>query len=92
MLAFGMIASPALAQGDGLSAGKIILAETKKKKPAASTGTATTTATCGNGKIEGGESCDGADLSGKTCVDFGKSNPVGLACSANCTFDTSACQ
>jgi hypothetical protein len=93
MLAFGMTASPALAEGDGLSRGKIILAESKKKKPATTTtNTTTTTATCGNGKIEGNESCDGYDLSGKTCADFGKANPAGLACSVNCTFDTSGCQ
>jgi hypothetical protein len=49
------------------------------------------TATCGNTALESGEDCDGPNLAGKSCKDFGKSGGT-LACTANCTFDTSACQ
>jgi hypothetical protein len=89
ILGFGMTTSPAPAQENGFVQGKIILAASKKK----SQGTAGTTATntCGNGKIDAGESCDGPDVGGKTCVDFGK-NAGYLACTSNCTFDTSGCQ
>lgn len=37
------------------------------------------------------EECDGADFGGKTCLDFGFTNQNGLACSGNCTIDTSGC-
>jgi hypothetical protein len=84
-----MMTSPLPAQENGFARGEIILVASKKK----SQGTAGTTATntCGNGKIDAGESCDGADLGGKDCLDFGKPNPAGLACTNICTFDTSAC-
>lgn len=46
---------------------------------------------CGDGLIELGESCDGADLDGQTCVSLGFD--VGtLACASDCSFDTSGCQ
>jgi len=46
---------------------------------------------CGNGIIETGEVCDGANLGGETCQSQGFSGGT-LSCSANCTsFDTSAC-
>lgn len=46
--------------------------------------------TCGNGNRESYEDCDGADLNGQTCADFGLAGS-GLACDASCNFDTSAC-
>jgi hypothetical protein len=51
-------------------------------------------ATCGNGVVEGNESCDGADLRGNTCstVTMGTQPGGFLFCSPFCTFDTSACQ
>jgi hypothetical protein len=46
---------------------------------------------CGNGVIESGEVCDGADLGGQTCVGLGFSGGT-LACNAGCSaFNTSAC-
>jgi len=46
---------------------------------------------CGNNLIEGGEMCDGTDLGGQTCGDFGCSGGT-LACNVNCDgFDTSNC-
>lgn len=45
---------------------------------------------CGNGVIESGEQCDGADLGGQSCMTrgfFGGS----LSCNSNCTFNTSSC-
>jgi hypothetical protein len=46
--------------------------------------------TCGNGAIDAGEQCDGANLAGQTCATRGMQGP-GLACRADCTFDLSAC-
>ncbi|MEK7552939.1 MAG: hypothetical protein AAB505_02420, partial [Patescibacteria group bacterium] len=45
---------------------------------------------CGNGVIENGERCDGANLSGQTCVSRGFVRGQ-LICRANCTFDTRQC-
>jgi hypothetical protein len=53
---------------------------------------------CGDGKVqtpnsEGvNEACDGADLNGFTCLDFGGfTKPEGLKCFNSCQFDTSGC-
>ena len=58
------------------------------------TTTSTTTTTgepvCGDGVAEGNEVCDGADLQGQTCVDFGY-NGGNLACTGACMYDTSNC-
>ncbi len=50
------------------------------------------TAKCGNNKIDGSESCDGADLGNKTCKSW-SDNFVGgtLTCDSSCGFDTSGC-
>jgi len=48
---------------------------------------------CGDGQLDPGEACDGADLGGKTCVDaLGPSATGTLACSASCALDPSGCQ
>ncbi len=48
---------------------------------------------CGNGELDPGESCDGAALDGKQCVDVDPTRPGGtLACSATCSFDVSGCE
>lgn len=45
---------------------------------------------CGNGTIEPGEACEGADLDGQTCQDLGF--PGGeLACSDQCMLDATGC-
>jgi hypothetical protein len=45
---------------------------------------------CGNGKVEGAEYCDGADVGSRNCKDFGYG--VGTpGCSEDCTFDPSGC-
>ncbi len=51
-------------------------------------------AQCGNGHIDGNESCDGADLGGKTCADVtsGFAQTGTLACNADCTLDTTDCR
>jgi hypothetical protein len=46
---------------------------------------------CGDGKIEGNKACDGSNLNGETCLDFGGSTPGGLTCTSTCSFDTSGC-
>jgi len=45
---------------------------------------------CGNGVIQGGEQCDGADLAGQTCVSQGFFGGT-LHCNPNCTFNVLAC-
>ncbi len=45
---------------------------------------------CGNGTIEPPETCDGDDLGGKSCADFGL-NPGALACNATCQLVVSGC-
>jgi len=47
-------------------------------------------AVCGNGLIEPGESCDGLDLGGQSCVSQGFTGGT-LSCTGVCTFNTSAC-
>ncbi len=48
-------------------------------------------ATCGNNVIECSETCDGTDLGGASCGDFGCSGGT-LACNVTCDgYDTSAC-
>lgn len=46
---------------------------------------------CGNGVVATGESCDGADLDGKTCASFGGTDSPGLACTSECSWDFSGC-
>ena len=48
------------------------------------------TAVCGNDVAEPPEQCDGVDLQGLDCTDFGFTDGA-LACTADCTFDTSGC-
>jgi len=45
---------------------------------------------CGNHVANEGESCDGTDLRGQTCVQLGQ-EPGILACSTICTYDFSNC-
>lgn len=46
---------------------------------------------CGNGIIDLGEECDGSDLGGMDCTDFGYENGT-LGCYGNCTaFDLTGC-
>jgi len=45
---------------------------------------------CGNGVIEGGEDCEGADLGGQTCESLGY-GPGILTCDIACSFDTTQC-
>lgn len=52
-------------------------------------------ALCGNGVIDPGEECDGADLDGNDCEDaYGGFNGCTgtLACTSDCRFDGSACR
>lgn len=45
---------------------------------------------CGNGRVEQGEDCDGAELAGATCLSQGLAGGT-LSCASNCRFDTSLC-
>ncbi len=44
---------------------------------------------CGNGRIDPGEACDGADLGGQGCADFDLEGT--LSCTDACTFDQGDC-
>ena len=46
--------------------------------------------TCGNGKVEPGEACDGSALQSATCAQLGFASGS-LACSSTCQFDVSSC-
>jgi hypothetical protein len=50
-------------------------------------------AVCGNGKVEGNELCDGADLNHETCKTVGDGiySKGTLKCSSKCVFDISMC-
>jgi len=48
------------------------------------------TSECGNGGIDEGEECDGANWQGATCESLGFVGGA-LACSEECRFDTSGC-
>jgi hypothetical protein len=45
---------------------------------------------CGNGKLDNDEQCD-SSTGASDCTDFGFYYAPGLACSPECTFDTSMC-
>lgn len=45
---------------------------------------------CGNGMLDMGEQCDGANLGGSNCASLGFDMGV-VSCTATCTFDTSGC-
>lgn len=49
--------------------------------------------TCGNGTVESGEDCDGANLNGQTCesATLGAFTLGTLKCSPTCQFDMSGC-
>lgn len=48
--------------------------------------------TCGNGKRDAGEDCDGTDLGGATCESVRGVGSAGtLKCASSCTFDISSC-
>jgi hypothetical protein len=46
---------------------------------------------CGDGIINAIDACDGTNLNGKTCLDFGSTVPDGLKCAADCSFDITGC-
>jgi hypothetical protein len=46
--------------------------------------------TCGNGMLDPGEQCDGADLGGHTCQSHGFDHGA-ITCTATCVLDTSSC-
>lgn len=46
---------------------------------------------CGDGEINAIDACDGENLAGKTCLDFGSSDAAGLTCTSDCSFDASSC-
>jgi hypothetical protein len=46
---------------------------------------------CGDGTLNGGEQCEGADLSGQTCVTLGW-DMGNLLCNADCTFNQGGCE
>lgn len=59
--------------------------------PDCSASPACVNAVCGDGRAEGQEQCDGADLGGRTCADVVPGSQGTLACGADCRFDPSGC-
>jgi YVTN family beta-propeller protein len=55
-----------------------------------STTSTTVLESCGNGIREGAEACDGSDLGGQTCQNFGFIAGT-LGCTGGCTFDFTNC-
>src|SRR5690349_25028822 len=49
-----------------------------------------TSSVCGDGVVEGDELCDGSNLDGWTCADFGFKDGV-LSCTLGCTIDATGC-
>ena len=49
------------------------------------------TPSCGNGKIDQGEECDGANLDEKSCTAWSEYVSGSLTCNKSCKFDKSAC-
>ena len=47
---------------------------------------------CGDGVANGQEACDGADLGGASCQDYGFSTAAGLTCTGSCLIDASGCE
>ena len=47
---------------------------------------------CGDGIVQGGEECDGGNLSSKTCATQGFTGGGTLKCNSACQFDTSECK
>ncbi len=47
--------------------------------------------TCGDGHLDPGEVCDGADLDGQTCLSLGFRGGT-LACAEDCTWNTGQCR
>lgn len=48
------------------------------------------TPTCGNGLLDPGEACDGANLAGQNCLSLGYDGGV-LACTPGCQINTAGC-
>ena len=46
---------------------------------------------CGDNIKNSTEECDGTDLGGLDCEDYGFNQPSGLSCSSTCTIDSSSC-
>ncbi len=53
--------------------------------------TSTNNSVCGNNIVEAGESCDGTDLNGLTCLDFDTFLPGSVTCLDDCTYNTTTC-
>jgi hypothetical protein len=62
--------------------------------PSVTPSTAATATLCGNGVVDLGEECDGSNVNGLRCEDFGCTTPLtggGLACTSNCVFSFGGC-
>jgi hypothetical protein len=54
--------------------------------------TTTTEPTCGNGRLDPGEQCDGTNLFGRDCLTLGFHGGGQLMCRPDCLFDTRDCR
>lgn len=74
--------------GDGGDLGAVDGARTERATSEARPGELGTR--CGDGRAEGSEACDGADLRGQSCASLGLLGGV-LGCAADCRFDVGTC-
>lgn len=58
--------------------------------PTTDASTSTGSAGCGDGVVDPGEACDGTELGGQSCEDFGLVDGV-LACGPDCMLDMAGC-
>jgi hypothetical protein len=66
--------------------------QTSGQSAAGGTAIIASTASCGNGKAEGEEQCDGSDLKGMTCMSLGMGSASAiLKCNSRCAFDMLMC-
>jgi len=54
--------------------------------------TTTTVSTCGNGRLDPGEQCDGTNVFGRDCLTLGYHGGGQLMCRPDCLFETRDCR
>jgi hypothetical protein len=79
--------------GGGTTEDSSSTADTTTDTPSTTDVPTTGAGSCGDGVLDDGENCDGDALDDKTCADLDASFSGGaLGCTADCKFDTSACE
>ncbi len=77
--------------GEGVTVGPTTTVTSSTKASSTSSTVTSGGPECGNGELEAGESCDGADLGDATCETQGFPGGT-LGCTDACEFDTTLCE